>query len=145
MPSHQVSFSSPTLQPFANCHFPFPCKQHNMSLCKCALMDAFALQQCQGFLNSSSQEGNASKFVNMLKQPSTWEGGKRLFLCCCSFNEGMAVQFCNYWHRKSFKILFWMYLLIAQCSTLNRSLLSFIFMWENLLPMFTKRSLHKIN
>lgn len=42
--------ASPTLQPVTNCRFPFQCKQHNMSLCKCALMNVFALQHCQGFL-----------------------------------------------------------------------------------------------
>lgn len=38
-----------------------------MSLCKYALMNVFALQRCQEFLNSSSQEENASKFINVQK------------------------------------------------------------------------------
>lgn len=52
-----------------NCHFSFTCKQHNMSLCKCALMNSFGLQQCPGFLYSSSHE-NVNIFISMQKRRS---------------------------------------------------------------------------
>lgn len=45
--SHQVSWYSPGRRAVSNCCFLSRCKQHNMSLCKCALMNALALQRCQ--------------------------------------------------------------------------------------------------
>lgn len=54
-----------SLRRSANCHFPFRCKQHNVSLCKCALMNAFALQQCQR-VRKSQQSRRKCQHIHQL-------------------------------------------------------------------------------
>lgn len=99
----------------------FHCKQHNMSLCKCALTNDFCPATVSGvhrFLQSRRKcqqihqhaevvlnfraRGSGALHTTVTVLPYLQEAKS---LSGCSFNEGTVGQFCNYWHRESFKNL----------------------------------------